>query len=241
MRDLQGKVALVTGAGQGLGAAICRNLSKVGVKVACADIRHDIAHQVAVEIEQTGGRAMTLRLDVRVWQQVQQALDETIAAFGKIDFIINNAAVDVTVPVEEMTVEDWDRIIATNLTGPFLLCKAAFPRLKANAGGHIINIASTASKRVWANASGYHASKWGLLGFSHAMHVEGRQNNIKVTAIISGGMRTPFLFDRFPDIDANTLQDPANVAETICFVLSQPEETVIPEIMVLPMRETSWP
>jgi len=80
-----------------------------------------------------------------------------------------------------------------------------------------------------------------LLGFSHAVHVEGRQYNIKVTAVISGGMRTPFLLERFPDIDTETLQAPSNVAETIRFVLTQPAETVIPEIMVLPVRETSWP
>jgi short-subunit dehydrogenase len=104
-----------------------------------------------------------------------------------------------------------------------------------------VNIVSTAAKRAWVNAAAYHASKWGLLGFSHALHVEGRQHNIKVTAVVCGGMRTPFLLDRFPDIDLNNLQDPANVAETVRFVLLQPAETVIPEVMVLPMRETSWP
>ncbi|HEX5368684.1 MAG TPA: short-chain dehydrogenase, partial [Dehalococcoidia bacterium] len=87
----------------------------------------------------------------------------------------------------------------------------------------------------------YHASKWGLLGFSHALHTEGRSCGIKVTAVISGGMRTPFILDRFPDTDPSNLQDPENVAETVRFVLSQPAETVIPEIMVLPMKETSWP
>ena len=76
---------------------------------------------------------------------------------------------------------------------------------------------------------------------SHALHAELRPHRIKVTAILAGGMRTPFLLDRFPDIDVDTLQDPANVARAVCFALTQPEETVIPELMVLPMRETSWP
>jgi NADP-dependent 3-hydroxy acid dehydrogenase YdfG len=80
-----------------------------------------------------------------------------------------------------------------------------------------------------------------LLGLSHALHVEARPHNVKVTAVVAGGMRTPFLLDRFPDLDPAVLQDPANVAETVRFVLSQPEETVIPEVLVLPMRETSWP
>ena len=113
--------------------------------------------------------------------------------------------------------------------------------MKPRKSGHIVNIASTAAKRAWANASAYHASKWGLLGFSHALHVEARAYDIKVTAVVSGGMRTPFLLERFPDIDTNNLQDPENVAQTIKFVLMQPRETVIPEIMVLPLRETSWP
>ena len=104
-----------------------------------------------------------------------------------------------------------------------------------------MNVTSTAAKRAWANASAYHASKWGLLGFSHALHVEGRALGVKVTAVVAGGMRTPFLLDRFPDIDEGTLQDPATVAETIRFVLTQPDETVVPEVMVIPMRESSWP
>jgi NAD(P)-dependent dehydrogenase (short-subunit alcohol dehydrogenase family) len=80
-----------------------------------------------------------------------------------------------------------------------------------------------------------------LLGLSHALHVEGRQRGITVTAVIAGGMRTPFLLDRFPDLDPDVLQDPANVADTIRYLLLQPPETVIPEVMVIPMRESSWP
>jgi short-subunit dehydrogenase len=113
--------------------------------------------------------------------------------------------------------------------------------MRERKSGHIVNIVSTAAKRTWPNASAYHASKWGLLGFTHALHTEARPHNVKVTALICGGMRTPFLLERFPDIDLNNLQEPANVAETVRFILSTPEGTVIPEVMALPMRETSWP
>jgi short-subunit dehydrogenase len=113
--------------------------------------------------------------------------------------------------------------------------------MKAAGGGHIVNIVSTAARRAWPNAAAYHASKWGLLGLSHSMHAELRPFSIKVSAIIAGGMRTPFLLERFPDIDLANLQDPAAVAEAVFFTLMQPPETVIPEVMVLPMRETSWP
>ena len=113
--------------------------------------------------------------------------------------------------------------------------------MERQGGGHIVNIASTASRRAWPNASAYHASKWGLLGLTHALHAELRPRRIKVSAVIAGGMRTPFLLDRFPDIDISNLQDPRNVAETVRWILRLPADTVVPEITVIPMRETSWP
>lgn len=113
--------------------------------------------------------------------------------------------------------------------------------MRAVGRGAVVNVVSTAAKRAWANASAYHASKWGLLGLSHALHVEGRRCGIGVTAIVAGGMRTPFLLERFPDIDVETLQEPRNVARVVRFVLESPAGTVIPEVMVLPTGETSWP
>lgn len=241
MTELTGKVALVTGGGRGLGEAICRMLGEAGAVAIVADIREDLADKVAAEIESEGGKAAALRLDVSDETQVNQAVQELVAQYGHLDILINNAGVDVTLPIEELAVSDWQRIMAVNMNAPFILSRAVLPLMKQQGSGYIINIASTAAKRAWANASAYHASKWGLLGFSHALHVEARPHNIRVTAIVAGGMRTPFLLDRFPDIDLNNLQDPKNVAASIRFVLSQPEGTVIPEMTVLPMRETSWP
>ncbi len=241
MQELTGKVAIITGGGRGLGAAICRMLSEAGAIAVIADIREELAQKVALEIQADGGKAQALRLDVCNPAQVESAMQEIAKQYGRLDILINNAGVDVTLPVDELSVEDWNRIIAVNLNGPFVMSKFVLPYMKQHNSGHIVNIASTAAKRAWANASGYHASKWGLLGFSHALHVEARPHNIKVTAVVAGGMQTPFLLDRFPDIDVNTLQDPRNVADTIRYVLMQPAQTVIPEVMVLPMRETSWP
>ena len=155
--------------------------------------------------------------------------------------LVNNAGVDFTLPIEELSLAQWDSVMDVNLRAPFLLAKHASRLMKAQGGGHIINIASTAAKRAWPNASAYHASKWGLLGLSHALHAELRPHRIKVSAVVAGGMRTPFLLERFPDIDPGVLQDPANVAKTVRFLLTLPDETVIPEVMVIPMRETSWP
>ena len=238
---LKGKTALVTGGGRGLGRAVCEMLASSGAAVAVADIAAAPAKDTAESLKSAGGEAADLCLDVSDPEQAQESVLRTVERFGRLDILINNAAVDATLPVEELTADQWNRIIRVNLNAPFLMSKFAFPHMKEAGGGNIVNIVSTAAKRAWANASAYHASKWGLLGLSHALHVEGRPHGIKVTAVVSGGMRTPFLLDRFPDIDPKVLQDPRNVAETVRFVLSQPGETVIPEIMVLPMRETSWP
>lgn len=241
LTSIEGQVALVTGGAGGLGEATCRVLSEEGATVIVADIRADKARELADELSSNGQKAQALRLDVCDERQIAKAIRDIVANYGKLDVLINNAAVDKTVPIEELTGAEWDRMIGINLSGPFLTSKYALPHMKQRRSGHIVNIVSTASKRAWPNAAAYHASKWGLLGLSHALHTEARPHGVKVTALVSGGMRTPFLLDRFPDIDLDNLQDPRNVAETIRFVLSQPAETVIPEVMVIPMRETSWP
>ncbi len=239
--SLQGKVVLVTGGSGGLGTALCRTLGAAGATLLVADFRREAASALANDLRRDGVPAQELPLDVADERQAAEALNLARVQHDRLDVLINNAGTDVTLPIDELSFADWDRVLATNLRGPFVLAKLAFPLMRRQGAGHIVNIVSTAAKRTWANASAYHASKWGLLGLSHALHVEGRKHNIKVTAVISGGMRTPFILDRFPDTDPRVLQDPRNVAETIRFVLTQPSETVIPEVMVLPMRETSWP
>lgn len=241
MTELTGKIALVTGGARGLGEAICRSLAEAGAIVLVADVRDDLAETVASEIQADGGKAAPLHLDVTDTAQVSAAIAQVQSQYGKLDVLVNNAGIDVTVSIEELAIEDWDRILAVNLRGPFILSKAVLPLMRQQGGGHIVNIASTASKRTWPNATAYHASKWGLLGFSHALHVEARPQKVKVTAVIAGGMQTPFILDRFPDTPLEKLQDPRNVADTVRYVLTQPETTVIPEVMVIPMQESSWP
>jgi NAD(P)-dependent dehydrogenase (short-subunit alcohol dehydrogenase family) len=241
VRELEARAALVTGGGSGLGKAICRALASAGARVAVADIRLDAARSVADELQSGDCEAMAIELDVTDEGQANRSIRDAAERFGRLDYLVNSAGVDVTVPIEGLSAEQFDRVVAVNLRGPFLMSKAAIPVMKERGSGHIVNIASTASRRAWPNASAYHASKWGLLGFSHALWTEVREHGIKATAVIAGGMRTPFLLDRFPELDQDTLQDPANVADTVRYVLSQPAETVIPEVMVIPVRESSWP
>jgi NAD(P)-dependent dehydrogenase (short-subunit alcohol dehydrogenase family) len=226
---LAGQCAFVTGGAGGLGAAICRELASAGAKVVAGDVKEDALN------------AESVRLDITDDQAVTAALTSVIERHGRLDILVNNAAIDYTVSVDDLTPAQWDAVMRVNLRAPFVLSRHAARIMKSQGGGHIVNIASTAAKRAWPNAAAYHASKWGLLGLSHALHAELRPHGIKVSAVVAGGMRTPFLLDRFPDIDPRVLQDPANVAATVRFLVSLPAESVIPEVMVLPMRETSWP
>jgi NAD(P)-dependent dehydrogenase (short-subunit alcohol dehydrogenase family) len=238
-KELDGKAILVTGGGQGLGAAICSELASAGATVFVADLS-DRAEHVAASLGNEGTMAIALRGDVGSEGDVTRLLADVERRGGRLDAVVNNAGIDKTTGIDTLEVSDWDAIIRTNLRGPFLLAKFALPMLRKTRGD-VVNVASTAAKRGWPNASAYHASKWGLLGLSYALHAEFREHKVRVTAVIAGGMRTPFLLDRFPDLDPAKLQDPRDVARVVRFALGQPRDSVIAEITVLPVQETSWP
>jgi NAD(P)-dependent dehydrogenase (short-subunit alcohol dehydrogenase family) len=239
--DLREKAVLVTGAGSGLGEATARAFAGAGCRVACLDVNGAAAERVACDLP---GEHLALPCDLRDALAVFATVEYAAGQFGRLDVAVNAAGTDHVLPVERLTVEQWDEIIGVNLRGPFLVAKAALPYL-ARQGGHIVNVASTAAVRAWSCASAYHASKWGLVGFSRGLGVEGRELGVRVTTIIPGGMRTHF-FDRFPEQgiplpDERNLQDPATVAATILFAVQLPPESALQELIVTPVTETSWP
>ncbi len=238
---LKDQAVLVTGGGSGLGSALCELLAGRGARVLVVDLKEAAAQATAQRLVDAGHAAEALACDVSQSALAEHAVRHIVDRFGSIDVLVNNAGTDVTCSVTEMEVAQWERVLQTNLHGPFVLARAAARQMMGQGRGQIVNITSTAAKRQWPNASAYHASKTGLLALSHALHAELRPAGIKVTAVVAGGMLTPFLLDRFPDIDRSTLQDPANVALAICDILELPAVTVVPEITILPMRETSWP
>ncbi len=244
-QQLTGKVVLVTGAGSGLGEATARAFAAAGCSIACIDLNQAGAERVSQSLLTQDIKSLALPCDVSNADAVFSTVQTVVEQFGRLDIIVNCAAIDHTVSVEEMSVEQWDRVIGVNLRGPFLFAKAALPIMRQQHGGQIFNVASTAAVRAWANASAYHATKWGLIGFSRGLGVEGRADNIRVTTIIPGGMRTHF-FDRFVDQgipmpEEKNLQDPATVASTIVFAAQIPPESALQEVMVTPLTETSWP
>lgn len=225
------RTVLITGAARGIGRATALHLAGEGWTV-LAGVRRA---QDGEGLREAGVRPLVLDVtDAAQVAELETALPE------RLDAVVNNAGIDRTSGVDALEVDDWDAIIRTNLRGPFLLSKYALPLLRESQGD-IVNVASTAAKRGWPNASAYHASKWGLLGLSYALHAEFRAHGVRVTAVIAGGMRTPFLLERFPDLDPAKLQDPRDVARAVRFALTQPRESVVAEITVLPVQETSWP
>lgn len=238
---LENRTALVTGGARGLGKALCESLCEAGARVVLADVRAELAESASRELIERGHQTMHCAVDIGDEKQVIDCLAAARERFGAVDILINNAGVDYTQPIDELETSQWDHVMSTNLRGPFLFCKHLVRQMKSLGNGHIVNVTSTAAKRAWPNASAYHASKWALLGFSHALHSELRPHGVRVTAVVAGGMRTPFLLDRFPDIDTKLLQPPEVVADAIVHVLTMPPSSVVAEISVLPMGETSWP
>jgi NAD(P)-dependent dehydrogenase (short-subunit alcohol dehydrogenase family) len=191
--SLRGKVAFVTGGTRGIGLAIARALVAEGVQVAVTG--RDEAHLSAARprLEAAGpGSVETLRADVRQHAEVERALSATVARFGGLDIVVNNAGIGIFANVADMTPVEWSEVIDTNLTGVFNVCHAAIPHLRQRGGGFIVNISSLAGKNAFSTAAAYCASKAGLNAFSEALMQEVRYDDIRVSCVMPGSVATGF-------------------------------------------------
>ena len=191
--SLSGKVAFVTGGSRCIGLAIAEALARDGVNVAVTGRDAATLSAARRQIESSGsGRADTHVADVRHFAEVERAIEATVAQFGGLDIVINNAGVGGFVEVAEMTPVQWSEIIDTNLTGVFNTCHAALPHLRRRGGGFIINISSLAGKNPFAGGAAYCASKSGLNAFSEALMQEVRYDGIRVSYVLPGSVATGF-------------------------------------------------
>ena len=187
--------ALVTGGTKGIGFAIAKAMVAAGGKVMVTGRDEDGVSRAVATLTKSataGGQAQGVVADVRDPTAIAAAVDRTVAAFGSLDTLINNAGVGVFRSVETMTDDEWHRVIDTNLTGVFYATRAAIPHLKRAGGGWIINIASLAGRNYFANAGAYCASKAGLVALSEAVMLENRDDNIRVSCIMPGSVATEF-------------------------------------------------
>jgi len=241
---LSGKAALVTGASSGLGRATAIALAEAGANVALVARSAEELESAGQEISD-GGRALVLPTDLAREDDAMRAVGRTVEAFGGIDVLVNAAATDAPGGVEELDVEGWDRTLSVNLRAPFLLSKAAFPRMRRAGGGTIVNISSVAGKKGWANAAAYCASKFGLTGLTEALADEGKAHGIRAIVLYPGAMATnwgAFSPEERRDGGPNEAPPmqvlaPERVAEFIAWFAASPPEFVLTEGIIVPIEE----
>ena len=226
----QGRV-LVTGGASGLGAAVVDAVLQAGGTPIVLD--RDI---------RTVSAAKAIEVDVANRTAVSEAVYQAADTLGGLDAVVTAAGIDRCGKLEDVAAEDWEQVIFVNLLGTVSVVRAALPYLKASRG-RVITVASTLGKRALPEASAYCASKFGVVGFSHALAAE-TSGEIGVTTLIPGGMKTRFFDDRpekYRPQDDSKLNDPAEVARAVLFVLSQPRGCVVRELLICPAKEGSWP
>lgn len=182
---LEGKVAIVTGAARGLGKSVTLGLAREGADVALADLAAEMANVVG-EIESLGRRGIALRCDVSKWDDVQNVVSKTVDAFGRIDILVNNAGVSQVALIEEISPEEFDRLMNINAKGAFLFCKAVIPHMKKQRYGKIVNVASAAGLVGVGALTSYSMSKFAVVGLMQALAREVGEYNINVNAICPG-------------------------------------------------------
>jgi 3-oxoacyl-[acyl-carrier protein] reductase len=186
MNRLEQRIAIVTGAGQGIGRAIALGLAREGAGVAIADVNEESANTVRKEIDAAGGKAFAIGADVANEDSVEAMVKETVQEFRRVDILVNNAGVFPTSSVEEMSEADWDRVIGTNLIGAFLCARAVVPKFLKQGSGRIISLTSGRAFQGAKNGAHYAASKAGIIGFSKSLALELAPHGITVNVICPG-------------------------------------------------------
>jgi 3-oxoacyl-[acyl-carrier protein] reductase len=194
MTELTGRVALVTGAAQGIGAVVAETLHRAGAKVAVADVRVDAATQTSAAIDPASTRALPIEVDVRSRESVARAFETAEAALGPIDILVNNAAITAQGSVWEIEPEDWDEVMAVNLRGTLLCCQIAGPGMSERGFGRIVNLASLAGQQGGTVAGAhYAASKAGILVLTKIIAKELADKGVTVNAVVPAAIRGPVM------------------------------------------------
>jgi 3-oxoacyl-[acyl-carrier protein] reductase len=237
--ELTGKVALVTGAAQGIGKVVALLFAQNGADLVISDINLEKAEETAKEIESIGRKAMAIKVDVANFDDVNQMTQAVIERFGHIDILINNAGITRDKLILRMTEEDWDAVLNINLKGTFNCTKVVVRHMAKQRSGKIVNIASVVGEMGNAGQANYAASKAGVIGFTKTIAREFAQRGINVNAIAPGYIQTP-MTDALPEkvkeelkrlIPMERLGQPEDVAQAVLFFVSEASSYITGQVL----------
>lgn len=237
--DLRDDVALVTGAGRGIGRAIALALARQGAHVVAAARSADQIGSVAKEIIAGGGAATAIPVDIADERSVAALFQDVRERLGRLDVLVNNAGLGLYGPVRDFPVEEFDRVTAVNLRGTFLCCQQAMRLMVPRRAGYIINISSVVGFKGYPNQAAYTASKHGVMGLTKSLAVEAQESGIRVSAILPGGVDTEMAGQARPDLDRSILIQPEDIARTVLYLLSLSGRAHVDQICV--RRRTGKP
>jgi NADP-dependent 3-hydroxy acid dehydrogenase YdfG len=247
MADLEGKVAIVTGASSGIGEATALELAREGAAVALVARRHDRLVELADQIEKDGGKALPIEADVSDHGKIEALVTQVAGQFGGLHILINNAGVMLLGPVEGADVEEWRRMIDVNLLGLLYCTREALPVIRDSGGGHIVNVSSVAGRQANLGSAVYNLTKWGVTGFSEALRQEAMHSNIRVTCVepgftdteLQGHNQHPAVVEAVEKMrdEIGDLLAAEDIARSIVYAVSQPEHVAINEVLVRPTKQ----
>lgn len=234
MKNLAGKVALITGGSKGIGYGIAEALIKEGVHVGITSRSEQAALKAADELNsnKNEGKVFGIQADVRSFEDQQKAVEKLIEKFGRIDIVIANAGLGHFASIEDLTIDQWNETIDTNLTGPFFTLKATLDQLKKNKG-YYMTISSLAGTNFFKNGSAYNASKFGVTGFTQAAMLDLREMGIKTTTIMPGSVSTYFNGNNPDESDAWKIQI-EDLGEIVVDLLKMNSRTLPSKVEVRP-------
>lgn len=231
--NLSGQVAVVTGAGRGIGAAIAQELAKMGATVVLCGRTQKTLRQTASKIDAEGGKADTIECDVCDLGSVEHLAAAVRERFHRVDILVNNAGIgSFASPLHELTPQAWEKVLNTNLRGVFYSIRAFAPLMIQANSGHIINISSLAGKNALPNGAAYAASKWGLNGLTYSVAEELRAHNIRVSVVCPGSVDT----ELSPHAGKNPskMLKPEDVAHVIAMLVTQAPQSFASEVLIRP-------
>lgn len=232
---LEGKVALVTGAGRGIGRAIARSLGNSGCRTILSSRTVADLEEVKRGIQQDGGSAAVVPADLTRDEDIERLVAESCRPYGSVEILINNAGWGKRAPVVKTKIEDWEQTFRVNLRAPMILAQKLLPAMIEKGEGAVINIGSVSGKSGEANGAAYSASKFGLIGFTQSLYEEVREHGIKVAVILPGFVDTPMI-PPVKHLDRRKMIQADDIAQAVQYILNAPTTSCPVEITIRPQR-----